>query len=80
MGGWEASVLHVDRLARAQQRERFVDERMQRQHALHAQQHWKTAQLKLNALLGVERVLALHALIDESLALLGTGEPVDVQD
>ncbi|MDP9912665.1 MAG: MarR family winged helix-turn-helix transcriptional regulator [Pseudomonadota bacterium] len=45
-----------------------------------AQQHWKTAQLKLNALLGVERVLALHTLIDESLALLGTGEPVDVQD
>jgi len=31
---------------------------------------WKTAQLSLNQLLGVERVLALHALVDESLDLL----------
>ena len=36
-----------------------------------AQRHWKVAQQKLNARLGVERVAALHALIDESLALLG---------
>ena len=35
-----------------------------------AQRLWRAAQLNLNALLGVERVLALHALIDESLALL----------
>jgi DNA-binding MarR family transcriptional regulator len=31
------------------------------------QRHWKAAQLGLNALLGVERVAALHALIDSSL-------------
>ena len=36
-----------------------------------AQRHWRTAQEKLNALLGVDRVLALHALVDESIALLG---------
>lgn len=39
-----------------------------------AQAHWKTAQQKLNALLGVERVLALHVLIDESLELLGADD------
>jgi len=40
-----------------------------------AQRHWRTAQEKLNELLGVERVLALHALIDESIAVLqGAGE------
>ncbi len=35
-----------------------------------AQRHWKAAQLALNEALGVERVLALHALVDESLAVL----------
>ncbi|SCX60256.1 MarR family winged helix-turn-helix transcriptional regulator [Variovorax sp. EL159] len=45
-----------------------------------AQQHWKTAQQKLNALLGVERVLALHLLIDESLELLGTEDAPDSSD
>ncbi|MFH0133381.1 MarR family winged helix-turn-helix transcriptional regulator [Variovorax sp. VaC1] len=45
-----------------------------------AQQHWKTAQQKLNALLGVERVLALHLLIDESLELLGTEDGPDSGD
>ena len=35
-----------------------------------AQRHWKAAQQKLNAQLGIERVAALHALIDDSLALL----------
>jgi len=35
-----------------------------------AQRHWRIAQEKLNELLGVERVLALHALIDESIAVL----------
>lgn len=45
-----------------------------------AQQHWKTAQQKLNALLGVERVLALHLLIDESLELLGTEDAPDSAD
>ncbi|WP_440112160.1 MarR family winged helix-turn-helix transcriptional regulator [Acidovorax sp. BL-A-41-H1] len=35
-----------------------------------AQRHWKAAQLALNEALGVERVLALHALVDDSLELL----------
>ena len=35
-----------------------------------AQRHWRIAQEKLNGLLGVERVVALHALLDESIALL----------
>lgn len=35
-----------------------------------AQAHWRDAQLSLNDLLGVERVLALHALLDESLEVL----------
>jgi DNA-binding MarR family transcriptional regulator len=39
-----------------------------------AQRHWKQAQLSLNQTLGVERVLALHALIQESLALLAAPE------
>jgi DNA-binding MarR family transcriptional regulator len=38
-----------------------------------AQRHWKVAQDGLNQLLGVERVRAIHALVDDSLALL---EPV----
>lgn len=39
-----------------------------------AQRRWKAAQESLNALLGSERVLALHALLDESLEILS---PVD---
>ncbi len=39
-----------------------------------AQSHWKQAQLQLNQTLGESRVLALHALIQESLALLSTSE------
>ncbi len=39
-----------------------------------AQRHWRKAQEKLNDLLGVERVVALHALVDESMALLRAGE------
>ena len=35
-----------------------------------AQRHWKVAQQTLNAQLGIGRVAALHALIDESLAIL----------
>lgn len=35
-----------------------------------AQRHWKAAQLALNKALGAERVMALHALVDDSLALL----------
>jgi len=32
---------------------------------------WRKAQLALNERLGVERVLALHALLDDALAMLG---------
>lgn len=39
-----------------------------------AQRHWKIAQEKLNALLGVPRVLALHDLIHESLDLLSPND------
>lgn len=35
-----------------------------------AQRHWRAAQESLNQRLGVERVLALHGLIDESMGLL----------
>lgn len=35
-----------------------------------AKRHWKAAQDGLNRLLGVERVHAIHALVDESLELL----------
>ena len=45
-----------------------------RQKRREAQSHWKTAQQKLNHVLGEARVAALHALIDESLALLPTAQ------
>ncbi len=35
-----------------------------------AQRHWKAAQTVLNARLGMPRMLALHALLDEALVLL----------
>ena len=35
-----------------------------------AQRHWKAAQLALNETLGVQRVMALHLLVDDSLHLL----------
>lgn len=35
------------------------------------QKYWKVAQQKLNDQLGVERVLALHTLIDDAMVLLG---------
>lgn len=38
-----------------------------------ARRHWKKAQLGLQQRLGVERVAALHALIDDGMALLGDG-------
>ncbi len=40
-----------------------------------AQRRWKVAQEGINQTLGVERVLALHALIDESLELLSPPNP-----
>jgi DNA-binding MarR family transcriptional regulator len=35
-----------------------------------AQRHWRRAQDKLNEMLGVERVLALQALLDDSIGML----------
>ncbi len=42
-----------------------------------AQRKWRIAQESINATLGIERVLALHALIDESLELLSPLESGD---
>lgn len=41
-----------------------------------AQRHWRAAQEQLNELLGVERVMALHTLVDESIALLQAADEV----
>ena len=40
-----------------------------------AKQPWKTAQLRLNATLGANRVAALHALIQDAMALLESAQP-----
>ena len=40
-----------------------------------AQRHWRAAQSSLNRLLGVPRLLTLHALIDEALELLAPVTP-----
>ena len=45
-----------------------------------AQQGWRSAQLRLNAVLGNERVVALHTLIDDSLALLAEGDAPHGED
>ena len=45
-----------------------------------AQRSWRSAQTSLNAVLGEARVLALHALIDESMALLADDEPTGDDD
>ncbi|MFT3815173.1 MAG: MarR family winged helix-turn-helix transcriptional regulator [Acidovorax sp.] len=39
-----------------------------------AQRHWRAAQQSLNDMLGLERVAALHAMLDECMALLGEDE------
>lgn len=45
-----------------------------------AQHCWKVAQLSLNEALGVERVNALHALVDDALALLAPAQEVEHGD
>ncbi|GHC90774.1 hypothetical protein GCM10007320_39310 [Pseudorhodoferax aquiterrae] len=45
-----------------------------------ARQRWKSAQLELNRLLGDARVAALHALLQESLALLAPEPPEAAED
>ena len=42
-----------------------------------AQRSWKVAQTALNDTLGIERVAALHALVDEALALLAPSPETD---
>lgn len=42
-----------------------------------AQAHWRVAQEGLNAALGAGRVVQLHALLDEALALLGPAAGTD---
>ena len=49
--------------------------RVKREEARH---RWKAAQDRLNALLGTERVMALHTLINDSLALL-SALPTDAE-
>ena len=45
-----------------------------------AQRSWRSAQTSLNAVLGEARVAALHALIDESMALLADDESTTGDD
>lgn len=45
-----------------------------------AQRRWRVAQEALNRQLGTERVIALHALIDESMGLLAPAGPEDDDD
>jgi DNA-binding MarR family transcriptional regulator len=47
-----------------------------RQRQAEAKRCWKTAQLDINAVLGVERVSALHGLLEECMQLLQT-DPAD---
>ena len=45
-----------------------------RQRQVEAKQCWKAAQKNINAVLGIERVSALHGLVDECLAQLQSNE------
>ncbi len=45
-----------------------------------AQHHWRVAQEGVNRMLGVDRVMALHALLDECGALLAPTEAADESD
>ena len=64
-GGWLEMAPGADARSRLVQ---VTEAGVAKQHE--AQRYWKAAQQKLNAQLGIERVAALHALIDDSLALL----------
>jgi DNA-binding MarR family transcriptional regulator len=66
--------------AGADARSRLVHIDAGRDKRAEAQRHWKAAQLALNDTLGAGRVNALHALVDDSLALLASAqEPGDDQ-
>ena len=45
-----------------------------------AHRHWQAAQDKITRTLGIDRVLALHALIDDSLALLSPADEPGAED
>ncbi|MES2878995.1 MAG: MarR family winged helix-turn-helix transcriptional regulator [Pseudomonadota bacterium] len=45
-----------------------------------ARQHWKAAQNSLNEVLGMSRLLTLHSLIDDSLALLAKTTTEDTHE
>ena len=45
-----------------------------------AQRCWRAAQQKLNARLGVERVLALHRILDEAMERLDTGREETIDE
>lgn len=69
-GGW------VTLDAGADGRSRLVNiTRAGRDKRQEAQRRWRTAQESINRTLGLERVLALHALIDESMDLLSPLNP-----
>lgn len=51
-----------------------------RQKLAEARLHWREAQSALNDLLGADRVASLHALIDESLAILPTTDDTGAHD
>ncbi len=72
-GGWLEMAPGADARSRLVQ---ATEAGVAKQHE--AQHHWKAAQQKLNAQLGVERVVALHALIEDSLAILAP--TADAQD
>lgn len=71
--GWLVQAAGLDARTRSIQ----ITEAGRDKHA-EAQRRWKGAQLKINALLGVERVAALHALIDECTAALDDAVDGDV--
>jgi DNA-binding MarR family transcriptional regulator len=51
-----------------------------RQKLAEARHHWREAQMALSDQLGADRVAALHALIDESLALLPSTDDTGAHD
>lgn len=51
-----------------------------REKRLDAQHRWRVAQEAMNELLGADRVIALHAMIDESMSLLAATTPGAAHD
>ncbi|WP_328185124.1 MarR family winged helix-turn-helix transcriptional regulator [Marinobacter sp. OP 3.4] len=68
--GWLAQSPGPDRRSRTIV---ITDDGRQKWHQ--AREHWKRAQQRINGMLGEDRVMALHSLIDESLDLLAPHEP-----